>query len=198
MYTILDFETTGLDYREEQVIEIGAVKLDKYLKPVSQINVLVKLDEGRVLKEFITNLTGITAEDLESSSLDEFTALSMLEAFIGDDIVVAQFASFDLSYLSKVMTPERFICTRSVSRILDNDKKAGLKDLVPRYGATLDNHHRAIADVEATVEVFKGMMGRLLLEGYHMEEVLNVMVDSKERPLSYVPTNTKKITLGVN
>lgn len=198
MYTVLDFETTGLNYQEEQVIEIGATKLDKYLKPVSQLNLLVKLDEGRELPEFITNLTGITAEDLENAPVEEYTALSMLEAFIGDDIVVAQFASFDLSYLSKVMKPERFICTRSVSRILDNKKKAGLKDLVPRYGATLDNHHRALADVEATVEVFKGMMGRLFLEGYHMEEVLNVMVDSKERPLKYVPTNTKKITLGVN
>lgn len=196
MYTILDFETTGLSYKKEQVIEIGAVKLDKYLKPVSSFNVLVKLDEGRELPEFITNLTGITEEDLQTSKLDEFTALSMLEAFIGDDIVVAQFASFDLSFLAKVMTPSRFICTRSVSRILDQDKKAGLKDLVPRYGATLDNHHRALADVEATSEIFKSQMARLLLEGYHMEEVLNVMVDSKDRPLSYVPTNTKKITLG--
>lgn len=195
MYTILDFETTGLSYKKEQVIEIGAVKLDKYMKPVSSFNILVKL-EKEFLPEFITNLTGITKEDLDGASVDEYTALSMLEAFIGDDIVVAQFASFDLSFLSKVMKPERFICTRSVSRILDADKKAGLKELVPRYGATLDNHHRALADVEATVEVFKSMMGRLLLEGYKMDDVLNVMVDAKDRPLGYVPTNTKTITLG--
>ena len=198
MYTILDFETTGLNYEEEQVIEIGAVKLDEFMKPVSQLNVLVKLERGRKLKPFITELTGITEADLQNGVFNELTALNMLQTFIGSDIVVAQFASFDLSYLSKVMIPERFICTRSVSRILDHDKKASLKDLVPRYGATLNNHHRALADVEATVEVFKSMMARLLLEGYHMEEVLNVMVDSEERPLKYVPKNAKKIILGVN
>jgi DNA polymerase III epsilon subunit-like protein len=121
----------------------------------------------------------------------------MLQTFIGNDVVVAQFASFDLSYLSKVMTPHHFICTRSVSRILDEDKKASLKDLVPRYGATLDNHHRALADVEATVEIFKAMMGRLFLSGYHVDEVMNVMIDSKERPLNYVPKNAKKKYLEV-
>lgn len=189
MYTILDFETTGLNYMDNQVVEIGAVKLDKYMKPVSQLNLLVKLDEGRELPDFITNLTGITAEDLENGIEDEYTALSMLEAFIGDDIVVAQFASFDLSYLSKVMKPERFICTRSVSRILDPNEKASLKNLVPRYGTDNKDAHRAFADVEATVEVFKSMMGRVALEGYSIHNIMNLIIDSNERPLNYVPQN---------
>ncbi|OMI07673.1 hypothetical protein BVL54_19810 [Bacillus paralicheniformis] len=198
MYTILDFETTGLDYQEEQVIEIGALKLDRHLNPVSSLNCLVKLERGRELPEFITNLTGITAADLQNGIYNELTALKMLQTFIGNDIVVAQFASFDLSFLSKVMTPSRFICTRSASRLLDPEKKAGLKDLVPRYGANLDKHHRAMADVEATAEVFKSMMARMMLEGYHMKEILNRMVDSEERPLKYIPKNAKTITLGVN
>jgi DNA polymerase III subunit epsilon len=197
MFTILDFETTGIDYKENQVIEIGAVKLDKYYKEVSHMNVLVKLAEGRTLTPFIKNLTGITEEDLEGGVKDEYTALQVLSRFIGDDIVVAQFASFDLSYLSKVTTPNHFICTRSVSRLLDKDLKASLKDLVPRYGATLDNHHRALADVEATVEIFKAMMARLPMNGYVVDHVLNVMVESKERKLSYVPENARVITMEV-
>ena len=197
MFTVLDFETTGLKANEEQVIEIGAVKLDKYFKPVSQINILVKLEEGRELRPFITELTGITKEDLENGVQDEYVALTMLQRFIGDDIVVAQFASFDLSFLAKVMKPKYFICTRSVSRFLDNDKKAGLKDLVPRYGAKLDNHHRALSDVEATVEIFKSMMARLTANGYVIDHVLNMMVQSNERRLSYIPENTNVITMEV-
>jgi DNA polymerase III subunit epsilon len=197
MYTILDFETTGLKPQEEQVIEIGAVKLDKYFKQVSHVNFLVKLEEGKTLTPFIKNLTGITEEDLEGGVEDEYTALRVLSRFIGDDIVVAQFASFDLSFLAKAMKPKYFICTRSVSRMLDKDLKASLKDLVPRYGATLDNHHRALADVEATVEIFKAMMARLPMNGYVVDHVLNVMVEGKERKLSYVPENAKVITMEV-
>lgn len=197
MFTVLDFETTGLKANEEQVIEIGAVKLDKYFKPVSQLNILVKLRKDIELKPFITELTGITKEDLENGVETEYGALTMLQRFIGEDIVVAQFASFDLSFLAKVMKPTYFICTRSVSRFLDEDKKAGLKDLVPRYGAKLDNHHRALSDVEATVEIFKSMMARLTANGYVIDHVLNMMVQSNERRLSYIPENTNVITMEV-
>ncbi|PFW43758.1 3'-5' exonuclease [Priestia megaterium] len=198
MFTILDFETTGLDYKEEQVIEIGAVKLDKFFKPVSQLNVFVKLAKGKELDPFITRLTGITPEDLENGIETQYAALTMLQRFIGNDIVVAQFASFDLSFLSPIMKPKMFICTRSVSRMLDKDKKAGLKDLVPRYGASLENHHRAIDDALATADVFKAMMARLPMNGYVLDHVLNVMVDSKERPLKYVPDNAQTIYLEGN
>ncbi|MEY8748909.1 3'-5' exonuclease [Alkalicoccobacillus gibsonii] len=188
MYTIIDFETTGLDYKKEQVIEIGAIKLDKHFVPVSTINVLVQLNEGRSLPAKITEITGLEEKDLVNGVKDDYVALAMLEEFIGEDIVVAQFASFDLAFLSHVFKPEKFICTRSLSIILDPTEKASLKDLVPRYGATLDNHHRALADVEATADIFKAMMARCFLTDLYINRVMNVMV-SGSRPLHYIPDN---------
>ncbi|MDF9638845.1 3'-5' exonuclease [Bacillus cereus] len=183
MFTVLDFETTGLSYLEEQVIEIAAKRLNDKLEVVGEFHAMVALKEGKELNAFITNLTGITPKDLKNAML-EGEALDTLKRFIGDSIVVAQFASFDLSFLSKVLKPKQYICTRSLSRLINPTEKAGLADLVKRYDVTLDGHHRAMNDVDATIEVFKIMKA----EADEKEiEYMNVIVDSKERPLMYLP-----------
>ncbi|WP_261383594.1 exonuclease domain-containing protein, partial [Bacillus licheniformis] len=93
---------------------------------------------------------------------------------------------FDLSFLSKVMRPERFICTRSMAKLLRPDEKASLSNLIEIYGVTNLNPHRAYADVEATIEVFRHQKQECEEQGI---EYMNVLVDSQERPLSYVPEN---------
>jgi DNA polymerase-3 subunit epsilon len=187
MYVVFDFETTGLDYQTEQVIEIAGAKLDKDLNVIDKYHTMVALNEGKELPEIITELTGIKAEDLKDGK-PENVALEELKEFIGDSIVVAQFASFDLSFLSKVLKPERFICTRSMARLLRPEAKASLKNLVEHYGIVNSNPHRAFADVEATIEVFRRQKAECDEKGI---EYMNVLVDSNERPLRYVPENAK-------
>lgn len=184
MYTVLDFETTGLDYQKEQVIEIGAIKLDRKFNEVGTFHVMVALQHFRTLPEFITELTGITDLDL-IGGMNEVTALHLLKEFIGDDVVVAQFASFDLGFLSKVMEPELFICTRTMSQLLNPTERAGLKDLCARYDVQLQ-HHRSISDVKATIEVFKIMKAEL--DKKHIAYT-NLMFSSEERPLKFIPVN---------
>ena len=185
MYIVFDFETTGLDYKTEQVIEIACTKLNDKLEPIATLNGLVALNEGKQLPTFITELTGITADMLEGKETEE-EALQKLKAFIGDSIVVAQFASFDLSFLSKVLKPEKFICTRSMARMLRPKEKASLVNLVEHYNVVNLNPHRAFADVEATIEVFKYQKAECEEKGI---EYMNVLVDSHERPLRYIPDN---------
>lgn len=186
MYIVFDFETTGLDYKEEQVIEIASAKLDENLEPIETYSTLVRLNEGRTLPQFIRQLTGITAEELEEKGIPERHAMKQLKEFIGDSIVVAQFASFDLSFLSKVLVPEKFICTRSMARLLRPDEYASLSNLIKIYGIENLDPHRAYADVEATIEVFKRQKKECDEKGI---EYMNVLIDSNERPLKYVPEN---------
>jgi DNA polymerase III alpha subunit (gram-positive type) len=185
MYIVFDFETTGLDYKEEQVIEIASAKLDENLEPIETFHTMVALDEGRTLPQFIRQLTGITAEDLEGKT-PEPEAMQQLKEFIGDSIVVAQFASFDLSFLSKVLVPEKFICTRSMARLLRPEEYDSLSNLIKIYGIENLDPHRAYADVEATIEVFKRQKKECDEKGI---EYMNVLIDSNERPLKYVPEN---------
>ena len=186
MYIVFDFETTGLEANKEQVIEIASAKLDENLEPIETYSTLVRLNEGRTLPQFIRQLTGITAEELEEKGIPERHAMKRLKEFIGDNIVVAQFASFDLSFLAKVLVPEKFICTRSMARLLRPDEYASLSNLIKIYGIENLDPHRAYADVEATIEVFKKQKAECDEKGI---EYMNVLIDSNERPLKYVPEN---------
>lgn len=191
MFTVLDFETTGLDYNNEQVIEIAAKRLNDKLEVVAEFHTMVALNEGKTLTPFITELTGITVKDLKHG-MPEAEAMELLKRFIGDSIVVAQFASFDLSFLSKVLKPKQYICTRSLSRLINPTEKAGLADLVKRYGVQLDGHHRAMNDVDATIEVFKIMKDEVDANGI---DYVNVIVDSIERPLRYLPLHVNVVVM---
>jgi|SRR5699024_2888570 len=189
-YTVLDFETTGLDYLTEQVIEIGAIKLDNNFNEIGRLHTMVTLTEGRKLKPFITNLTGITEADL-IGGVSEVVGLSILKDFIGDSIVVAQHAPFVLSFLAKAFEPERFIDTRSLSRIVEPDKKAGLKDLCERYDVELV-HHRSISDVEATIEVLKHLLKEIGELGL---PYINMVVKAPDRDLTFIPLSAVVLDL---
>lgn len=189
-YVVIDFETTGLDYKTEQVIEIGAIKLDREFNEIGTLHTMVKLTEGNKLTPFIQQLTGITENDL-MDGLTEATALNMLKDFIGNSVVVAQHAPFDLSFLASAVEPEYFIDTRSLSRLLNPDEKAGLKDLCERYGVQLV-HHRSISDVKATIDVFKIMMAEAMKTG---TPFLNIIVSTPDRPMNFVPLSATVISL---
>lgn len=194
MYTIIDFETTGLNPATEQVIEIGACKIDADFNIIGQFTTKVALVDGKELSEFIINYTGIKPKDLEHG-LSEDMAFLALNSFIDEDIIVAQFASFDLGFLDfhKKVTND-FICTKSLNNLLHPERKSGLKDIVKQYGIEYKNHHQAMADVGMTAKVFKQLKSEADEIGL---EYINVLTET-HRPLSYVPSHAQVIKLGGN
>ena len=61
---VFDTETTGIEFGKDAIIELGAVSLEKDGETGS-MDRLVRLPEGKRLPPFITNLTGITDEQLQ-------------------------------------------------------------------------------------------------------------------------------------
>src|SRR5664279_2317175 len=57
----IDLETTGLDYKQDEIIEIGAVRFKDGVV-IDEFSTLI--DPGRTLPTLITSLTGIRDEDL--------------------------------------------------------------------------------------------------------------------------------------
>lgn len=160
-YCIIDFETTGLDARECQIIEVAALTTDLETD-CSQINFFVRLKKPQDgLPDTIKNLTGITEADLQEG-IPEKEAIEILRNFIGDSVVVAHHAPFDLSFLHFVegesIDPKEFICTRVLAKLLEPDQSAKLKDVCERHGISTEGHHRAMKDVYMT----KGVLKKLL------------------------------------
>jgi DNA polymerase III subunit epsilon len=190
-YTVIDFETTGLDYKTDQIIEIAAVKIDENFKEIGRFHTMVKLNEGRELPRFIKELTGINEEDLVAG-MDEQNALATLILFIDDSTVIAQNASFDLSFLNRLNMCEidSFICTRALTKLIEPNENPSLKTTCERHGIKLEGHHRGMNDVLATIEVFKLMKAKADELGV---EYQNVVIDSSERPLRFIPGCAKVI-----
>ena len=72
---VFDTETTGIEFGRDRIIEIGAVALENGAER-GDFNALVRLPAGQMLPTFITELTGITDEQLEkvckACGLDKF------------------------------------------------------------------------------------------------------------------------------
>lgn len=60
---VFDTETTGIEFGRDRIIEIGAVALENGAER-GNFNALVRLPAGQMLPPFITELTGITDEQL--------------------------------------------------------------------------------------------------------------------------------------
>jgi DNA polymerase-3 subunit epsilon len=157
-FTIFDFETTGLDPEKDRVIEMAAVRVcDGHI--VSEFSTLVK--NGPVVPK-ITEITGITNEELEHGMPDR-TAFQILNRYLGDSILVAHNAAFDLAFLhhSLMRNADRtfensFYDTLTISRDRHYYPHK-LTDMCDRYGIKLEGAHRALNDVYGCWDLLKKM-----------------------------------------
>ena len=98
-WVIIDLETTGVDHRNDQIIEIGAVLINEKGR-TEEFQTLV--NPGISLPYVITELTGITDEMLEGQpSIDD--VIPDLLDFMGDAIPIAHNASFEAGFLRRYL-----------------------------------------------------------------------------------------------
>lgn len=193
-YTVIDFETTGLNYMHDSIIQIGAVKLNHKAETIGVFEINVRIPVGKALPEFITNLTGITPEDNKGGIVAP-TAFTMFKAFIGRDTLIAHNAPFDLSFLQQHVRPlhtVEFYDTRSIIKLHEPGLPASLADVCKRRGIKLENHHTALADAKVTAELFRQLRDEIG-QSKMFDEYKNVAVQSEERPLLFIPENARVI-----
>lgn len=182
LFTVLDFETTGLDANEAQVTELAAKKYDAEGNCVGTIHTFVQLTEGREPSPYAK----VTKEDC-ATGLNEINAMQLLASFLDGSTVVAQYAPFDFSFLSKHgYTPGSFICTRALTHLVEPGENPSLSPTVERLGLEVLDAHRALDDVLMTKEVFFKQKERA-----DQQELAyrNVVVDFAKRPLRFTPAH---------
>ena len=185
-YVVYDTETTGLNSRTDQLIEIGAVK-------VKNDEIIDRFDElinpGRKLPEKITELTNITDEMLQDKDTEENAVKRFME-WVGDLPMVAHNAKFDVSFI--VMAHSKYnlgeftntvIDTLELSRALDTGyARHSLSALVKRYDVPWDEsaHHRGDYDAEGTALVFHKMLKKLVSRNFETIKDLDKLVSKDE------------------
>ena len=159
-YVVFDLETTGLSPFKDEIIEIGAVKVDKEGKIVDTFSTLVK--PAQPVSEFVQNLTGISNEMLKDAP-SIYTALPKFVVFVGDEIVVGHNVTFDIAFVQqkakiyqdiKFLNP--YIDTVTLTRkVYPGLKSYKLQDLIKEFNLKTYAAHRALADVVATQQLYE-------------------------------------------
>ncbi len=152
---VFDVETTGLSPRRHQVIELGAVKIVNR-EVVDRFHRLVRPD--RTVSAVTTRITGMTAEMLKDGVSEESLWHDFF-AFAGDAVLAAHNARFDMGFVRAAhhrFFPDRefhpaVLDTLTLARqVVTGVKSYGLEPLTQHYKISLAQHHRALADAEAT------------------------------------------------
>ena len=97
---VLDTETTGIDCKKDEIIELAAASVTPG-GIESEMDVFIRLSEGRKLPSMITQLTGITPEMLPLQGVEKWEAAAQFAAAIShpNTLIVAYNAQFDLCFL---------------------------------------------------------------------------------------------------
>ena len=157
-YVVFDIETTGFSPVNNRIIEIGAVKvcggeiIDRYGSFVNP-DVPIPFE--------IEKLTNIN----DSMVVDAPRIEKVLPEFLGfckDAVLVAHNASFDMSFIIEnaerqgISTDFTYVDTMIISRVLlPQQTRHTLDALCKTFNISLENHHRAVDDAEATAQIFK-------------------------------------------
>ena len=176
VFTVFDLETTGLSSENDRIIEIGAVKvkngevIEKYSKFVNP---------KRPLPEKIVELTNIT-EDMVENEPDETVIVPEFIEFIGDSVLVAHNANFDVGFLNSackrlnIKFENTYLDTLDFARrIFPELKKHKLENIAHEANVKLEGAHRAVNDAECLVGVFDYMLSKVKEKGINSLKELN-------------------------
>ena len=165
-YVLLDIETTGLSPQNDDIIEIGAIRVREN-KITDTYTSLIKTD--RILPRFITNLTGITNQMLDKGKDIDFVLEEFLD-FIQDDTLMGHNVRFDLGFLknkykryAKIDLNNNWIDTIQIAKkIVPEAPNYKLGTLARFFNINYDNAHRGLEDVKITYEVYNRLKQRYL------------------------------------
>ncbi len=167
-FVAFDIETTGFSPSKNQIIEIGAVKLQ----------------DGKVVGEFsefvnpkvpipfnIEKLTGINDSMVKDAETID-TVLPRFLEFCSGAIMVAHNADFDMSFITTKaadmgvdFTPT-YVDTLGMARAeLKHLSRFKLDTVAKELNITLEHHHRAVDDAQCCAEIFLKLSERMIKVG---------------------------------
>ncbi len=190
-FVVFDIETTGFSPTKNRIIEIGAVKVCGG-KIVDRFSTFV--DPLVPIPFEIEKLTGIT-DDMVMGAEQIDVVLPQFLSFCGDCILVAHNAQFDMSFIMEncdrqgISHDFTYVDTVGIARILlPGQKKHTLDAVAKTLGVSLENHHRAVDDAEATAEIFVKLIPMMAKEGIHTLAQMNARGKASPDIIKKLPT----------
>jgi len=163
-FVVFDLETTGFSAEVDRIIEIGAVKI----KNGEIVDNFSKFVNPKIPIPFrIEKLTGINDSMVMKAEPIEKILPEFLE-FCGDAVMVAHNAGFDTSFiinnaerLGIKYDPTIMDTVLLAQFVIPNLHNYKLDTLCKHLAVSLENHHRAVDDAQATAYIYLKMVKML-------------------------------------
>lgn len=179
-FVVFDTETTGLrPTRGDEIVSLGALTIQGGGGQAPPFERLV--NPGRRIPARTTRIHGIT-DDMVANAPPIGPVLRDFQAYVADGVLVAHNAAFDLLCLrvKEAETGTRFrgpaLDTLLLAAWLDPaEPDLSLDGLLRRHGIVHSKRHDALADAEATAELFRQQLAAAKARGVRtLEELLRV------------------------
>ena len=165
-FVVLDLETTGLSPEMHEIIEVGAIRVNRDSDTHLAFQSLVK-PVGKIPRK-ITQITGITQGMVDSDGLPLSQVLVQFQEFAGDLPIVAFNAPFDMGFIWNaakrhgVSINNRYACAlKLVRRAYPDLPSHRLVDLAKWGNLSDENTHRALGDCKRTIAVFTASASKI-------------------------------------
>ncbi len=191
-YVVFDLETTGFSAIKDKIIEIGAVKVVNG-EIVDSFSTFV--NPKRPIPFEITQLTSIT-DEMVMEYEDIETILPKFLEFVGDAVLVAHNAGFDVGFIEQNCRYQDIephfvsVDTVALARVLmPTLSKYKLNVVAKALNISLENHHRAVDDAGATAEIFVKFVQMLKERNIFTLKEINQFGDMNPDAINKLPTH---------
>ncbi|MBN1258435.1 DEAD/DEAH box helicase family protein [Candidatus Peregrinibacteria bacterium] len=155
-FVVLDIETTGIDPKRDDIIEVAAIRYEGG-KEVGRYESLIKIDYK--LPELIIVITNITDDMLKKEGRTKEEVFREIEDILEGAYLIGHNIAFDAGFLKAkkvAMDTLGNLDTIPLAQILFPAAPSySLESLTDDFEIEHKNRHRAMGDVEATLDLFK-------------------------------------------
>ncbi len=190
-FVVFDIETTGFSPVNNRIIEIGAVRVENG-SITDRFSAFVNPDVP--IPYEIEKLTGIR-DDMVMGEPQIDVILPQFLQFCEGAVLVAHNAGFDMSFIMEncdrmdIAHDFTYVDTVGIARVLlPGQAKHTLDAVAKTLGVSLENHHRAVDDAEATAEIFVKFIPMLAEAGAETLAQVNAMGKSSPDIVKKLPT----------
>ena len=174
-----DIETTGIDIKNDRIIEICAIK---YRPDRTKLTLHKYFNPGRESQPMALEAHGLTTEFLTKYNSFEESAEELFEFFKDSDLGGYNCISFDIPLLYEEFARcGKYLSLQGLSiidsyNLLNKFETRKLNDIYKRYfGQDIDGAHGAEADIEATIKVFEKQITSYGLEETSIKDISKII-----------------------
>ncbi len=167
--SITDVETSGLDPRVHEILEIGVVKFDsETFKIMDTLNIKVKPEHPEAGDPIAYKINGYTAEEWKDG-MKLWDAMAQYRAFVDDTTFCAHNMIFDYNFIDEASRKTDIkmpfnrhkidLLTLAWCKLRKDTNSLSLKAICNHLGIEPeDDVHRAVAGAMTEYKVFKKLM----------------------------------------